>query len=107
MQQPPPRCTYQAGRATPQKTVRMTTVPDQAPTPGPGRQDRSTLLPRQAQRQHVRPAAQSAQRTQWSPRSNPDHEGTCMGEDPSALLAAAAAGDGAAWNAIVEQYTGL
>jgi RNA polymerase sigma factor (sigma-70 family) len=30
-----------------------------------------------------------------------------MGEDPSALLAAAATGDGAAWNRIVEQYTGL
>jgi RNA polymerase sigma factor (sigma-70 family) len=30
-----------------------------------------------------------------------------MGEDPSALLAAAAAGDSSAWNAIVEQYTGL
>jgi RNA polymerase sigma factor (sigma-70 family) len=30
-----------------------------------------------------------------------------MGEDPSTLLAAAAAGDSAAWNAIVEQYTGL
>jgi len=30
-----------------------------------------------------------------------------MGEDPSALLAAAAAGDSAAWNAIVEQYNGL
>ena len=30
-----------------------------------------------------------------------------MGQDPSALLAAAGAGDSAAWNAIVEQYTGL
>jgi RNA polymerase sigma factor (sigma-70 family) len=30
-----------------------------------------------------------------------------MGEDPTALLAAAAAGDGSAWNALVEQYTGL
>ena len=30
-----------------------------------------------------------------------------MGEDPSALLAAAAAGDGSAWNAIVDQYNGL
>jgi len=30
-----------------------------------------------------------------------------MGEDPSALLAAAAAGDSAAWDAIVAQYTGL
>jgi RNA polymerase sigma factor (sigma-70 family) len=30
-----------------------------------------------------------------------------MGEDPSALLAAAAAGDSDAWNALVDQYTGL
>jgi RNA polymerase sigma factor (sigma-70 family) len=30
-----------------------------------------------------------------------------MGEDPSALLAAAAAGDSSAWNAIVDQYNGL
>ena len=30
-----------------------------------------------------------------------------MGQDPSALLAAASAGDSSAWNAIVEQYTGL
>jgi len=30
-----------------------------------------------------------------------------MGEDPSALLAAAAAGDSSAWNILVDQYTGL
>ena len=30
-----------------------------------------------------------------------------MGEDPSALLAAAAAGDSSAWNVLVDQYTGL